>query len=120
MLIVALQKGGSPCSKDCPFYAEEGIVSGVCGPIKTHCQATMQTVIVDCDVFNPHKIEKLEVSAEQWQTMQRSVKKRAKRVRKPYPKNHAEIHPVGYSWRHARQSPKHDCHNAQKSSITKH
>ena len=120
MLIVALRKGGSPCSKDCPFYADDGVVRGINGPLKTHCRATMQTVIADCEVFNPHKIEKMEVSEDQWKTMQRSVKKRAKKVRKPYPENHKEIHPVGYSWRHDRHSPHHDQWNATKSSNTKH
>ena len=119
MLIIALQKGGSPCSKDCPFYSEEGVVRGINGPLKTHCRATMETVIVDCEVWNPHNIQRLEVSDEQWQTMQRSVKKRAKKVRKPYPTDHAEIHHVGYSWRHDSSSPQHDRHNASKSATAR-
>ncbi len=120
MLIIALQKGGSPCSKDCPFYSEEGVVRGINGPLKTHCRATMETVIVDCEVWNPHNIQRLEVSDEQWQKMQQSISRRAKKVRKPYPKDHAEIHHVGYSWRHDRHSPHYDQWNASKSSITNH
>ena len=112
MLLIAIRKGGVKCSSDCPFYTETGVVRGFNGPLKTHCRATMETVIVDCDVWNPHQMEKLEVSEEQWQAMQRAVHKRAKKVRKPYPEDHEEIHPVGYNWRH-------DKWNAHKSSIPK-
>ena len=116
MLLIALRKGGSPCSKDCPFHEEDGVVPGVNGPLKTHCRATMETVSVDCDVWNPHNIEKLEVSEDQWQTMQHSIHKRAKKVRKEYPSDHAEIHPVGYNWKH---DPKGKW-NSLKSSNIKH
>lgn len=102
MQLMALRKGGQPCSKDCPFYQEDGIVRGFNGPLKTHCRGTMETVIVDCDVWNPYKVERLEVSEEQWQTMQHAVHKRAKKVRKEYDPNHEEIHPVGYHWSHNR------------------
>lgn len=113
MLIVALRKGGSPCSKDCPFYEDNGVVRGINGPLQTHCRGTMETVIVDCDVWKPHEIEKLEVSEQQWQDMQRAIRKRAKKVRKEYPSDHAEIHPVGYNWKHQ------DKWNAKKSSNVK-
>ena len=99
MLLIALRKGGSPCIKDCPFYAEEGVVRGINGPLKTHCRGTMESVMVDCDIWNPNEIEKLEVSESQWQTMQRAIRKHAKKVRKEYPSDHAEIHPVGYNWK---------------------
>lgn len=99
MLLIALRKGGSPCSKDCPFYEDNGVVRGINGPLKTHCRGTMESVMVDCDIWNPNEIEKLEVSESQWQSMQRAIRKRAKKVRKEYPSDHAEIHPVGYNWR---------------------
>ena len=109
MLIIAVRKGGVKCSSACPHYAEEGVVRGVNGvPLKTHCRATMEPVIVDCDVYNPQKTEQLEVSEAQWLKMQQSVKKKAKKLRKPYDPNHEEIHPVGWSW-------KHDKWNAKKS-----
>ena len=73
----------------------------------------METVIVDCDVFDPNHIEKLEVSEEQWKQMLQAVRKRAKKVRKPYPTDHEEIHPVGYHWSHQ------DKWNAKKSSNVK-
>ena len=108
---MALRQGGVKCSSACPFYSEEGVVRGVNGvPLKTHCRGTMEAVIVDCDVWNPNHIEKLEVSEEQWKQMQQAVRKRAKKVRKPYPTDHAEIHPVGYNWK------RQDKWNAEKSS----
>lgn len=110
MLLIAVRKGGGPCTKDCPFYTEEGVVKGINGPLKTHCGATMKPVIVDCDVYDIRHIEKLEVTEEQWKAMQASVHKRAHRVIKPLPTDHAEIHPVGYNWRHQ------DKWNANKSS----
>lgn len=98
MLLVALRKGGVKCSSACPYYQEDGVVRGINGPLQTHCRATMETVIVDCDVWNPHEIETVEVSEQQWQDMQRAIHKRAKKVRKQYDPNHKEIHPVGCEW----------------------
>ena len=121
--VISVTIGGGPCSKDCPFYAENGWVRGVNGvPLKTHCRGTMQDIIIDCDKFNSQTIEKLEVSDEQWQTMQHSVHKRAKKVRKEYPSDHAEIHPVGYNWKNAVNralaAEKHqDKWNSNKSNI---
>ena len=116
MQIVALQEGGAKCSSSCPFYEESGWVKGVRGvPLKTHCRGTMETVIIDCDVFNPHKVEKLEVTEEQWKQMQAAIHKRAKKVRKPYPTDHAEIHPVGYNWKHYPKGK----WNAEKSKDVK-
>ena len=97
MLLIAVRKGGQACSSACPFYTDTGQVTGVTGaPLKTHCRATMETVIVDCDRWNPHRIEKLEVNERQWKKMQMAVNKQAKRVIKPYPSDHEEIHPVGW------------------------
>ena len=72
MTIIALEKGGVKCSSACPFYEESGVVRGINGPLKTHCRGTMETVIVDCDVWNPYCVEKLEVTREQWKTMQKA------------------------------------------------
>ena len=106
-LLIAIRKGACPCSTDCPHYAEEGWVRGVNGvPLKTHCRATMQPVIVDCDVFNPNMTEQMEVTEEQWAKMQRAVKKKAHKLRKPYDPKHDEIHPVGYNRRHDRWNAK--------------
>lgn len=98
MQLIALRKGGRPCSKDCPYYQDNGIVRGFNGPLKTHCRGTMETVILDCDVWNPYQVEKMEVSEEQWKVMQKAIGKRAKKVRKLYNPDHEEIHPVGYHW----------------------
>lgn len=99
MLIIALRKGGSPCSTDCPFYTETGKVTGVRGiPLKTHCRMTMNPWMVDCDIYNVHCIDKLEVSEEQWKAMQKAIHKRAIRQRKLYPEDHAEIHHIGCEW----------------------
>ena len=121
--VVSVSRGGGPCSKDCPYYAEEGWVRGVNGiPLKTHCRGTMQDVIIDCDKFNSQTIEKLEVTDEQWQSMQAAIGKRAKKERKPYPEDHAEILPVGYNWKNAvNRAPAAEKHqdkwNANKSNI---
>ena len=99
MLLIALRKGGGPCSKDCPFYTETGKVTGVRGiPLKTHCRMTMNPWMADCDIYNVHCIDKLEVTEEQWKAMQKAVHKRAIRQRKLYPEDHDEIHPVGCEW----------------------
>ena len=101
MLLIAVRKGGVKCSSACPYYAEKGQVKGVRGvPLKTHCRATMQDVVVDCDVWNPNKIEKLEVSEEEWNTFQKMLGRKAMKERKPYDPDHKEIHPVGYNWKH--------------------
>jgi hypothetical protein len=114
MLLIALRKGGAKCSSACPFHQESGVVRGINGPLKTHCRATMETVCVDCDVWNPHEIEKLEVSEQQWQTMQHAIRKRAKKVRKEYPSDHAEIHPVGYNW---KNDPKGRWNSTKSSNV---
>ena len=112
--VVSVVIGGGPCSKDCPYYAKEGWVRGVNGvPLKTHCRGTMQDIIVDCDKFNIQTVEKLQVTDDQWKAMQRAIGKRARKERKPYPEDHAEIHPVGYNWKHQ------DKWNASKSSNIK-
>ena len=112
MVLMALRKGGVKCSSACPFYEPDGVVRGFNGPLKTHCRATMQTVIVDCDVWNPYTIEKMQVSEEEWQRMQELVHKHAIRERKPYPDDHDEIHAVGYHWSHEKGK-----WNADKSAI---
>ena len=99
MLIVAIRKGGVKCSSACPYYEEKGQVPGVLNvPLKTHCRATMQDVIIDCDVWNPNKIEKLEVTEEEWATFQKMLGRKAKKERKPYDPDHEEIHAVGCEW----------------------
>jgi hypothetical protein len=101
--IVAVERGGGPCTADCPFYTDEGKVRGVRGvPLKTHCRATMEPICVDCDVFNSRTVEKLEVTDAEWKAMQRAIGKKARKERKPYNPDHEEIHPVGYNWKHDR------------------
>jgi hypothetical protein len=62
----------------------------------------MEPICVDCDVFNPHTVEKLEVTDAEWKAMQRAIGKKARKERKPYNPDHEEIHPVGYNWKHDR------------------
>ena len=122
MLLIAVRKGGVKCSSACPYYEEKGQVRDMHGmPMKTHCRATMQNVIVDCDVWNPHNIGKLEVTEEEWKAFQNNLRRKAKKERKPWPEDHAEIHPVGYNWKNvvnrAPAAEKHDPHRASKSQI---
>ena len=113
MLLIALRKGGSPCSADCPFYTETGKVTGVRGiPLKTHCRMTMNPWMADCDIYNVHCIDKLEVTEEQWKAMQKAVHKRAIRQRKLYPEENENGRPVGSTWTQGRW-------NAQKSKNVK-
>ena len=98
MLLIAIRKGGVKCSSACPFYTETGVVRGINGPLQTHCRMTMNPWMVDCDIYNPMCLDKLEVTEEQWKAMQRAVHKRAIRQRKLYPEDHAEIHAVGCEW----------------------
>lgn len=103
MLLIGIRKGGAKCSSACPFYTETGVVKGVRGvPLTTHCRATMHPWMVDCDIYNPYHIDKLEVSEEQWKQMQHAVHKRAIRQRKQYPEEHDEIHAVGCEWTRAK------------------
>ena len=98
MLLIAIRRGGVKCSSACPFYTETGVVKGINGPLKTHCRMTMNPWMVDCDIYNPMCLEKMEVSETQWKAMQKAVHKRAIRQRKLYPEDHAEIHPAGCEW----------------------
>ena len=105
MMIVAIRKYGTalsvphPCTAECPFYTETGKVRGIDNlPIPTHCLMTMHPWMADCDIYNPCQIDTLEVTEEQWITMQQAVNKQAKRQRKLYPEEHAEIHAPGCEW----------------------
>ena len=97
--VVSVQKGGGPCSADCPYYTEGGKVIGVRGvPLKTHCRATMEGISIDCDIFNTKTVEKLEVTEAEWKAIQKAIGKKAKKERKLYDPNHEEIHAVGCEW----------------------
>ncbi len=105
MLVIGLRKGQAQCSNICPYYADNGVVRGMHGvALATHCRATMQDVIVDCDVYDPRKIETLEVGEEEWLAMQEAIHKQAQKLQKEYPEDHKEIHPVGYNWKHERSA----------------
>lgn len=105
MLLVALREGSAKCSNICPYYADNCVVRGMHGvALATHCRATMQDVIVDCDKYDPRWIEKIEVSEAEWERMQSAIHRRARKLKKEYPEDHAEIHPVGYNWKHERSA----------------
>ena len=117
MLLIALRKGGAKCSSACPFYAEKGQINGVNDtPLKTHCRATMQSVIIDCDSWNPKLMERLEVTEDEWRTIQQMLGRNAIREHKPLPDDHNPIHPVGWSWRHDRWNKDKSAH----AKIIKH
>lgn len=114
-LLIAVRKGGTKCSSACPWYTESGKVRGVDQlPMMTHCRMTMHPWMVDCDLFDPCRIETVEVSEEQWQTMQTAVRKKAKKRRKLYPEDHKIIHEAGCEWTRNKGR-----FNAGKSAITK-
>ena len=111
-ILIAFRKGGAKCSSACPFYTETGVVRGINGPLKTHCRMTMNPWMIDCDIYNPMCLEKLEVTEEQWKAMQKAVHKRAIRQRKLYPEENENGRPVGSTWTQGRW-------NAQKSKNVK-
>ena len=112
MLLIAIRKGGVKCSSACPFYTETGVVRGINGPLQTHCRMTMNPWMIDCDIYNPMCLDKLEVTEEQWKAMQKAVHKRAIRQRKLYPEENENGRPVGSTWTQGRW-------NAQKSKNVK-
>ena len=112
MVLIAIRKGGVKCSSACPFYTETGVVHGINGPLQTHCRMTMNPWMIDCDIYNPMCLEKLEVTEEQWKAMQKAVHKRAIRQRKLYPEENENGRPVGSTWTQGRW-------NAQKSKNVK-
>ena len=73
---------------------------------------TMNPWMIDCDIYNPMYLEKLEVTEEQWKAMQKAVHKRAIRQRKLYPEENENGRPVGSTWTQGRW-------NAQKSKNVK-
>ncbi len=73
---------------------------------------TMNPWMIDCDIYNPMCLEKLEVTEEQWKAMQKAVHKRAIRQRKLYPEENENGRPVGSTWTQGRW-------NAQKSKNVK-
>ncbi len=100
MRLMALCEGSAKCSNICPYYADSGVVRGCYGvPLATHCRATMEPVIVDCEVYDPRKIQVMDVTEEEWAQMQEAIHKRARKIQKEYPEEHAEIHPIGYNWK---------------------
>lgn len=112
MQVIALRKGGAKCSSACPFYEETGRVRGFYGvPLKTHCGMTMNPWMVDCDIYNPLCIDKLDVTEAQWKQMQKAIGMKAIRQRKQYPDEHDEIHAVGCEWTRGKGR-----YNADKSS----
>ena len=111
MLLIALRKGGGPCSTDCPFYTQTGQVRGYNGPLKTHCRMVMNPWMADCDIFDVNQIDKMEVTEEQWQTMQQSIGRRATRQIRLYPEQHENANQVGCEWTRSK-----GLHNADKSS----
>ena len=64
----------------------------------------MEPVIVDCDVYDPRKIQTMDVTEEEWMQMQEAIHKRARKIQKEYPDEHEEIHPIGYNWKHTRSA----------------
>jgi len=99
--LLALSRGGVKCSSACPYYEESGLIEAYNGPMKTHCRAVMEDVVVNCDTFNPHKIRYADISEEKLESISKTLGISLKRVRKLYPREHKEIHPVG--WKPARQ-----------------
>ena len=115
MLLIAIRKGGAKCSSACPFYTETGVVRGINGPLKTHCRMTMNPWMIDCDIYNPMCIDKMEITEAQWNRIQSFLGKRAIRQRKLYPEDHENANQVGCEWTRAKGK-----WNSEKSSNITH
>ena len=73
---------------------------------------TMNPWMVDCDVYNPKCIEKMEVTEAQWKAMQKAIHRRAVKQRKLYPEVHENANRVGCEWTRSKGT-----HNADKSNL---
>ena len=111
MLLIAIRKGGAKCSSACPFYTETGVVRGINGPLQTHCRMTMNPWMIDCDIYNPMCIEKMQVTETQWKKMQAAIGQKAIHQRKLYPEVHENANQVGCEWTRSKGK-----WNAQKSA----
>ena len=114
MLLIAIRKGGVKCSSACPFYTETGVVRGINGPLNTHCRMTMNPWMIDCDIYNPMCIDKMEITEAQWNRIQSFLGKRAIRQRKLYPEDHENANQVGCEWTRSKGK-----WNAEKSKHAK-
>ena len=63
---------------------------------------TMNPWMVDCDIYDPNNIHKVEVTEEEFKTMLKAVKKRAIKQRKLYPEDHENANQVGCIWTRAK------------------
>lgn len=96
--LYVLMKGGVKCSSACPFYEASGTVHDTRGvPMKGHCLAVTEDVVVNCDKYNPHRIRYVDIPEEKVASIERVLKTKFKRIRKLYPRMHKEIHPVGWT-----------------------
>lgn len=96
ILLMALRKGKIKCGPHCPYFTPSGTVQQFGGKKKTHCRGTMQPVVVDCNEFNPCEIETVEVTEKQWGLAQFRAGFKARKIRRLYPEEHKEIHPIGW------------------------
>ena len=58
----------------------------------------MNPWMADCDIYDVNQIDKMEVTEEQWQTMQQAIGRKAIRQRKLYPEQNENGRPVGSVW----------------------
>lgn len=52
MLRLEVNKGSTPCTKECPFFEERGEVQCFGGPKKTACRMVMHEWWVDCQKYD--------------------------------------------------------------------
>ena len=96
MFVVAIKEGGIACGAGCPYYEESGVVRGYGGPLKTHCRMVMNPWQFDCDKFNPKCMYVAQVPVEKVKSIEKALSVKFRRIRKLYPRDHKEIHPVGW------------------------
>ena len=75
---------------------------------------TMNPWMIDCDIYNPMCIDKMEITEAQWNRIQSFLGKRAIRQRKLYPEDHENANQVGCEWTRSKGK-----WNAEKSKHAK-
>lgn len=97
---MAASKGNTPCGTSCPYFEQSGEVTCIGGPKQTRCRLIMKPHWVDCNEFDVRTLKMFEVEDEQFAAMQEAVGIKAKKLRKPWKKQHKETNHVGKPKKH--------------------
>lgn len=102
-LVVSVEKGSTPC-KECPFCEPSGVVEVFGGPRRSRCRQIMSPYFFDCHEFDVRTIRILPSAPGEG----------ARKPRKPYRKDHKEIHPIGWHRPSSKRDSRDERLNAQQ------